>query len=60
MKLSGWSIKTRFIIVLAVAVLGLAALGLYSLKNLRDNLLDDRKDKIHVLVEVACEAFIPQ
>ncbi|MCB1931368.1 MAG: cache domain-containing protein [Candidatus Accumulibacter sp.] len=53
MKLSGWSIKTRFIIVLAVAVLGLAALGLYSLKNLRDNLLDDRKDKIHVLVEVA-------
>lgn len=53
MKLSESSIKTRFIIVLAVAVVGFAALSLYSLNELRRSMLDDRKDKIHALVEVA-------
>lgn len=53
MMIGDCSIKTRFVVVLAVAVLGLAALGLYSLAELRGNMLDDRQDKIHALVEVA-------
>ncbi|HRD91925.1 MAG TPA: methyl-accepting chemotaxis protein [Accumulibacter sp.] len=53
MKVSQWSIKTRFVIVLLVAVLGLVGLGFYSLNNLRENLLADRRDKIQVLVEAA-------
>ncbi|HRF04717.1 methyl-accepting chemotaxis protein [Accumulibacter sp.] len=53
MKVGEWSIKTRFVVVLVVAVLGLAALGLNSLYELRKGMLEDRKDKIHALVEVA-------
>ncbi|MCP5248616.1 MAG: cache domain-containing protein [Candidatus Accumulibacter sp.] len=53
MKLSEWTIRTRFFIVLIVAVSGLAVLGLYSLNDLRRNMLEDRQDKIEALVEVA-------
>jgi methyl-accepting chemotaxis protein len=53
MEVGGWSIRTRFVVVLVAAVLGLAALGLYSLNELRRSMLDDRKDQIHALVEVA-------
>ncbi|WP_291992890.1 cache domain-containing protein [Candidatus Accumulibacter sp. ACC003] len=53
MKLSNSSIKTRFLIVLAAAITGLVALGLYSLNDLRGNMLADRQSKIHALVEVA-------
>ncbi|WP_313951069.1 methyl-accepting chemotaxis protein [Accumulibacter sp.] len=57
MKLSEWTIKARFVIVVVVAVLGLVVLGLYSLNNMRTNLLTDRKDKIQVLVEAGGGVF---
>ncbi|SBT09320.1 Methyl-accepting chemotaxis sensory transducer with Cache sensor [Candidatus Accumulibacter aalborgensis] len=53
MKLHPWTIKTRLIILSAVAMLGLTVLGLDSLNDLRNTMLQDRKDKIQVLVEVA-------
>ena len=53
MQAREWSIKTRLVILSAVAVLGLAVLGLSSLDSLRRNMLQDRKDKTQVLVEIA-------
>jgi hypothetical protein len=53
MKLSEWRIRTRLIVLTAIAVLGLAALGLDSLNDLRSNMLQDRTDRTRLFVEVA-------
>jgi methyl-accepting chemotaxis protein len=53
MKLTEWRIRTRLIVLTAIAVLGLAALGLDSLNDLRSNMLQDRTDRTRLFVEVA-------
>ncbi len=53
MKLTDWRIRTRLIVLTATAVLGLAALGLDSLNDLRSNMLQDRTDRTRLFVEVA-------
>lgn len=53
MRTDLWTISKRLIMITAVAVVGLAVLGVDSLKTLRGSMLQDRKDKTQVLVEVA-------
>ncbi|HRD87021.1 MAG TPA: methyl-accepting chemotaxis protein [Accumulibacter sp.] len=53
MRTDHWTISKRLILITAVAVVGLAVLGVDSLYTLRGSMLQDRKDKAQVLVEVA-------
>ena len=53
MQVRQWSIKARLVLLSAVALLGLVVLGLDSLTDMRNSMLEDRKDKTQVLVEIA-------
>jgi methyl-accepting chemotaxis protein len=53
MQVREWSIKARLVMLSTVAVLGLIVLGLDSLNDMRNSMLQDRKDKTQVLVEIA-------
>ncbi|MCM8613776.1 cache domain-containing protein [Accumulibacter sp.] len=53
MRTDRWTIRKRLIMISAVAIAGLAALALDSLYTLRSSMLQDRKEKTQVLVEVA-------
>jgi len=53
MKLAEWGIKTRLVVLAAVAVLGLALLGGGALDGLRRTMLQDRQERTQLLVETA-------
>jgi len=53
MQVREWSIKARLVMLSTVAVLGLIVLGLDSLNDMRNSMLEDRQDKTQVLVEIA-------
>ena len=46
-------VSTRILILIGLALLGLLVMAVVSLANLRSNLLEDRKEKVHNLVEVS-------
>lgn len=53
MQANRWTIRKRLIMISVVAITGFAALGVDSLRTLRSSMLQDRKEKTQVLVEVA-------
>ena len=54
--LAGLRISLKLMIMVAVSVLGIAIVASISLSTLRDNLLEDRKAKLHDVVLLARQA----
>ena len=53
MQVRQWSIKARLVMLSTVAVLGLVVLGLDSLNDMRNSMLEDNKDTTQLVVEIA-------